>query len=320
MLLAHNIPEQELIWFRDKGILIKQCESLHNVPIGINYSPIVLDKFYLFTAEFRQWKKIVFADADIIVRASLEKLTKIKGFAASDSTIKLKKQFCEGSTILNENDVQLKLNKRSFNSGFFAFSTDIISNNMFNEMNELLKKNIHLSLYGEEGIMNIYFYDKWSKIPRVYNLFISVLMANKLRYKYKSAIILHFINIIGQNEYKPWFPENYFYREWNKNLENSDMIDLSKTLTSEKWSDFKIRFNSFILDIDLFICHLTDFLRNSHLQKIRKTYFYILNKIEIITSCYIIGIPERAIGKVGMCLKKHHPGFYCKLRKLKGGK
>ena len=30
MLLSHEIPESKLKWFRDKGILVKKCESITN--------------------------------------------------------------------------------------------------------------------------------------------------------------------------------------------------------------------------------------------------------------------------------------------------
>ena len=51
MLLSHGIPDDELKWFTDKGILVKKCQPLHDKSIGLGYDPIVLDKFYLFTPE-----------------------------------------------------------------------------------------------------------------------------------------------------------------------------------------------------------------------------------------------------------------------------
>ena len=34
MLLAHEIPEKDLKWFRNKGILIKKCKPLYDKNIG----------------------------------------------------------------------------------------------------------------------------------------------------------------------------------------------------------------------------------------------------------------------------------------------
>ena len=71
MLLAHEIPEKDLKWFRDKGILIRKCDSLIKKLEYTywDYPSGALDKFYLFTPEFKKWKNIiVYLDADIIIR------------------------------------------------------------------------------------------------------------------------------------------------------------------------------------------------------------------------------------------------------------
>jgi len=38
--------------------------------------------FFLFTPEFKKWKNILYLETDIIVRAGLDALTNIRGFAA----------------------------------------------------------------------------------------------------------------------------------------------------------------------------------------------------------------------------------------------
>ena len=77
MLLSHNIPEKELKWFRKKGILIKKCKPVIKFK-KVRYSETVVSKFYLFTTEFKKWRNIVYLDGDIIVNASLDRLTKVK--------------------------------------------------------------------------------------------------------------------------------------------------------------------------------------------------------------------------------------------------
>ena len=69
MLLAYNIPETDLKWFRNKGILVKECEAiLTKSESCIGHAPFTtLSKFYLFTPEFKKWKNIIFLDGDIIV-------------------------------------------------------------------------------------------------------------------------------------------------------------------------------------------------------------------------------------------------------------
>ena len=56
MLLAYGIPDEELKWFIDKGILITQCRP---VPYAedfkdTRYSPVFFSKFQLFTPEFKK--------------------------------------------------------------------------------------------------------------------------------------------------------------------------------------------------------------------------------------------------------------------------
>lgn len=93
MLLAYQIPEKELRWFKEKGILVKQCKPFHTErakakrPFNARISTL---KFFLFTSEFKKWQNIIYLDSDIIVRAPLDALTKIKGFAAKNSQIILR--------------------------------------------------------------------------------------------------------------------------------------------------------------------------------------------------------------------------------------
>ena len=56
MLLAHEVPEEKLKWFRDKGILVKKCKAIYNKEI-VGWPTMVLSKFYLFTPYFKRWKK-----------------------------------------------------------------------------------------------------------------------------------------------------------------------------------------------------------------------------------------------------------------------
>ena len=79
MLLAHEIPDDQLAWFREKGILVKHVRSLSKRDFP--WLPAtVLSKFYVFTEEFKKWDIVVFLDGDIIVRASLDGLTKLITF------------------------------------------------------------------------------------------------------------------------------------------------------------------------------------------------------------------------------------------------
>jgi len=97
MLLSYKIPENKLRWFRDKGILVKECAPLYDKRMWRSGVPITIPgKLYLFDPEFKKWDNVVYLDVDIIVRGPLEKLTKVRGFAAANdghSKRKLSYQF-----------------------------------------------------------------------------------------------------------------------------------------------------------------------------------------------------------------------------------
>jgi len=83
MILVPSKDKNEpgLEWFRKKGILVKVLEPLYKDIIESVPRNDVILKFHLFTPEFKKWGHIIFLDVDIIVRASLDELTKVKGFA-----------------------------------------------------------------------------------------------------------------------------------------------------------------------------------------------------------------------------------------------
>lgn len=267
MLLAHDIPEKELRWFRNKGILIKKCKSLYHKDFG-RISRAVLDKFYLFTPEFKKWKNIVFLDGDIIVRASLDELTNINGFAAMPENI-LEDQFVKSSQQLIKLKKIYNLKEPRFNAGVMAFSTNIIKKDSFSKLKLLFKKYEKVHLFQDQTVLNLFFYKKWIKMPQVYNVppyliahpyFIK---RNKLK-----AIILHFIG-----ERKPWHLEDPFYKEWNDNLKKAELIDLNKTVSAKKWTN----------------------------KDIKRYSQYIKRRQIIYLPIYYI---DRFIGKIGRLIKK----------------
>lgn len=254
MLLAHEIPEKELKWFKDKGILIKKCKI--NKKIRKN-SLTKLCKFYLFTLQFKKWNNIIYLDADIIVRDSLDKLTKIQGFAAVPdiSNPKLANQFIKpkdekSKRAINKLKKYYNLKETIFNSGIISFSTDIIKENTFSKLKKifkLCKKIRHIVV--DQLVFNLLFYKKWIKLPLVYNIYV-LHMIDLLEIKPEKikGIILHFIR------YKPWDKKNYFYKEWKHNLKKAELIDLKKIpFSQKKWTKQEIQRYDLYLKIRVFI-------------------------------------------------------------------
>jgi lipopolysaccharide biosynthesis glycosyltransferase len=226
MLLSYQVPAEELRWFKDRGILIKECEEIVDGPME-GYPPVVFSKCFMFTPEFKQWTHIVYLDADIIVRASLDNLANVRGFSAVEDAVDLQGQARDGG---------VSLTGRAFCSGVMAFNTKIIKNNTFEGLKDLCQRYQKISAWGEQLAFNLYFYKKWRKLPIVYGLFICQqknaygISLNKIR-----SIILHFVS--GD---KPWDRNNYFYDEWKDNLDRADRIDLRNRPVGKRWCRFSL--------------------------------------------------------------------------------
>src|SRR3989339_340107 len=89
MLLTYNVPKENLLWFKNNNILIKEIslpinelDWEKNLPQNPLFSNILSGKLTLFSPEFKKWKKIVYMDADIIIRGSIKELTNVSTFGA----------------------------------------------------------------------------------------------------------------------------------------------------------------------------------------------------------------------------------------------
>jgi lipopolysaccharide biosynthesis glycosyltransferase len=303
MLLSHEIPEEDLKWFRDKGIFVKKCDLLLESRWGAQNecSPVIADKFYLFLEEFKRWKNIVFLDSDILVKGSLYGLTKIKYFGAVQDVYfnRLNIQFY-GPFANKFNNKIYNWNVPAFNGGVLTFHTDIITPGLFNEISDLLKNHVAEFVYGEQTALNIYFYKKWKHLPVVYDLFINY-HGPKSQKKLK-GIIVHFAGCNYQPPIPLWNPENAFYKEWKANLDRAELMDLSKVQQAKKWSFYKVYYYSIAAKIDFFA--LMSRKKLSDFKKYRLIPFFI----------YVITTPGRIVGIAGSIIKKHNPDLYDRLK------
>jgi len=289
LLTPSDTSEKELTWFRKKSILIKKCRPLYNNPIGSQkHPPIVLSKFYLFTQEFKKWKKIVFLDADIIVRASIDELKKTNHFLAPEATkLTLKTEFnSSNKRLYNQLNEEIKLNGPAFNTGVFSFDTSIIKEDTFSKLMHLFHKYGPLSHCGEEPTLNLYFYKRWKMLPLIYNAYPRQfshtyhIAPEKMR-----ASIIHFVC-----SKKPWTVESEFNKEWLYNLKRADLIDLKKRAPpKEVWSRGYIQ----------------SYLKWLESRRIR----YIL-----------INYLDKQIGKVGLAIKHISPNAHRLIKKILGMK
>ncbi len=284
LLLANEVPESELAWFRAKDIFVYECQTLVRDYVGRQkHPPVVVSKLYLFTQFFKQWDTIVFLDSDIIVRSSLEALTDIRGFAAPDATgIDLGGEFYPSDRkLFQELKSAFALSGPAFNTGVFVFSTDIIEGDTFDRLMRLFDRFGTLNACGEEGTLNLFLKERRQELPIAYNMYPmyaeTVLGVKQDKFE---AIIVHFATTV-----KPWSEKSSFYREWADTLSKADRIDLSRRVESrEIWSPERIK---------------------NHARAIRRSGKYprgIIYKTRLAL--------DRWVGLAGIVIRKVSPGVY----------
>ncbi len=300
MLLSHQIDADDVSWFRNRGIIVKECPSLYDGVLYENlYPSTVLSKFYLFTEPFKKWDNIIFLDADIIVRASIDflshppedKLLCIK------STALLKKYFLsfkkskEFELLLEEFDLSCP----AFNSGVMSFNSKMIKKNTFDDLLSIFNKYKNICI-GDDPILNLYFRNQWLEPPIIYNVRNNYLCV----FKKHNGIILHFETpSTGRRKaFKPWQKENPYYKEWSKNLEKAEKIDINIIPQAVVWSPLKKKINIVLIRSSLALS-------------------YVKNHIKFIISYFMkLPLPDLIISKVGFFIKNRNYELYVKLREI----
>jgi len=259
MLLAYNIPNDNLRWFKTKGILIREFGG--NAPAFQGFDSPKTAKFYLFTDEFKEWAQIIYLDADIIVRASLDGLTRRSGFcAASVDAIndRLIDQFVSPSkadrALYTELRKKYPLMSPAFNSGVMVFTTDVIKRQTFTQLQYLYNRYMPLIKppIVDQPILNLYFCPEWKRLPTAYNILYETYRCTDL--VKGGGPIIHF-----NGAHKPWHGTSPFLDEWKNNFTRADAIDTRRD------SDAAKRINA--SKIRLFSCylHLRHLLNFRHL-------------------------------------------------------
>lgn len=292
MLLAHEVPEKKLKWFKDKGILIKRCKALYK-KYSKDVKSIFATKFYLFTKQFNKWDVIVYSDADVIVRANFDALCSLKGFWSvrdlsgtmgqhiinEKEAMERKLDEKERKKLIEQLASECDLDHPAFAAGFFAFDTSLIKEDTFNQLKGTFKKYYPITSFGDPITFNLIFYN-WKELPPAYNIFLInegnkwLIPPDKI-----NGIMLHF-----PSKDKPWIVKNYFYKEWKNNLDRADMIDLRNIHQGKIWSRKQIY-------------SYTRHLEKKH--KSQQAYFAFNSRL----------------GKIGRLIKKINPGFYLLLKR-----
>jgi len=282
LLLTSGLADKDALWFKEKGILVYDGPVLSREKIGLKkYPAIVLTKFFLFKEYFKSWSTIIFLDADIIVKSSLDNLLASTDFSAPRATFKLKEEFAKDGPVMSKLKDNYSLLEDAFNSGVFVFNTDLIKTDTFAKIISLYDEYGRLNVYGEEATLNLFFYRNWKILPPIYNFAPSYMgryygiKKNKVR-----AIIIHFIC----EKFKPWNEKSLYYNEWSDNLKKAENINLNNRPKGTRL--FKER-------------EQVAYLR---FLKLRKVFYVLPNLI------------DRYIGLVGLVIKKINPKLYKLIR------
>ena len=279
MLLTYNVPKENLLWFKNNNILIKEIslpinelDWEKNLPQNPLFSNILSGKLTLFSPEFKKWKKIVYMDADIIIRGSIKELTNVSTFGAvkdvyaptlSEQLRRLLPLNDENKALVEKMKETFNLDARAFNAGVFSFDSKIIRINTLKNIKLLFQKYGKLSVFGDQLILNLFFYQNCTSLPLIYNAHV-----NHLSFWFKISaedFLGHVLHFAGSN--KPWHKESPFHDEWNDNFELSNLNPIRQLKVHDKITPI-MKFNkiSFALKSLLF-CNLVGFPRKTELSR-----------------------------------------------------
>src|SRR3989344_2142222 len=297
VLLTHKIPEQELEWFIKRGIIVQRCQSLiTNQPID-SWSDTVLSKLHLFTNFFKQWEHIIYVDADMLIRASLEDLKKVDGFHAVTWGKPLRGMISDtiGAAqrpLFDSLVGQYDLTKPRFFAGVMAFPSDIITSDLFNQLVLAAKKYAAINKVADELPLNLYFLNRWQPLPRAFfTSFYQLVYHYRIAPRKVDGIIIH-----PYRQCLPWKRGNFFYHKWRANRRAAEKIKVHSARAPQRvWSPKMI--SSF----------------EHWLQTSRQQY---QEPATLLTFWQIVQRPRVVIGLIGRQLKRYLPPVYHFLKRF----
>ena len=286
LLTDNSLSAEDKNWFKNKGIIVYAPDLIDTTTFSETrkYPPLILSKLYLFQEYFKKWDTVTFVDADIIINASLDELLIIPGFcAAKAETFKLKDEFTKDKAIIKELDLNKKYNLDSlaFCAGIISFNTNIIKANTFTELLDVYQKNKEACIYGEESVLNLFFYKKWHKLHDLYNFNPHYLNSY---YGIKTESIQPFIYHFFHWP-KPWQIESPYYETWRDNLKKAEDINLQNRPAAKK------------------IISLTEEKKYLRYIKIKKAQ----RLAKLISGITLI---NNLLGRLGLLIKKKYPRIY----------
>lgn len=230
MLLTDELTtEPELAWFRHNDVIVWK------LPYYISrerwariqqdgHHPITLHKLYLFSDRFSQWDNVVYLDLDVLPLRNLDRLSLVKGFCACpDGTHLLQDQVKEDTPLKLLRNEGFDPREKSFNTGVFAFSTDILGQDIQYHLDGLIERFAPHSRWGEQLIINLLFAKYWTPLDSQFNYMQEWFGHSPLLGRFAS--ILHFPG----DKQVPWQTDSVVHADWKNNLTH----DLSQVKRAE---------------------------------------------------------------------------------------
>lgn len=229
LILSIDIDPEKLEWFKKQNIYILPCKKISSNNKNVNEK--LLAKLNLFSPELKQWKKILYLDVDIIIRAKLDQILPEEGIKAAKYYKGFNKYKIFNHTYSYKN---------LYSNSTLALDSDLIENDTLSNLElevkkftQNTKKPSHLKL-AEELITNHYFQKQFKPISIIYNV-VPHLMKSiyGLDNKEVQGAIIHF-----QHE-KPWDQNSYFHNEWLLNYQKANDFNNSPS-TKKSYSPDEI--------------------------------------------------------------------------------
>jgi lipopolysaccharide biosynthesis glycosyltransferase len=256
LLMTYHVPEKKLKWFIKRGIKIYRCRPINYLGTS-KYSEVFYSKFNLFKTYFKKWEKIIFLDADIIVKKPLFGMIKHNGFSAANSTtMPLNREFNSNNLrLLKKLNNEIRLKGPAFNTGVMSFDSSIIDNDTFTRLIKLHNKYYEIHMHREESTLNLLFAGKWNVLPTRYNIYPDwIYQKNIMKKEEIKGFILHFMGPL-----KPSDKKSPFYKEWKQNLLYAETIKDINIMRFKKikWS-LKEEISMRIFELKYHLCYIID--------------------------------------------------------------
>lgn len=173
LVACPDVQEEHAAWFVERGV-----EVMHFDPpvstVGLEVAQAAqFHKLNVFRAEFKKWQRVVYLDCDILLLRSLAPLLALdtESKIVVDGEVwpdGLASQFdftpAPHLRKTLEHEVT-DLSKPNFNTSSMVFETDLVMENTYEKMVDILQRYQPILKNGDQPVINIHFDMRWKQLP-----------------------------------------------------------------------------------------------------------------------------------------------------------